>query len=160
MSEKKALLIENSRKFHLLVTRSVYAIILVHRHLFQHLQKMPRSVFIQRHAFHLVNPSPKPLITSFAALTTAVGLALHFHGYTVGFETALCGLSGLLLSIFLWWQDIVDEGSFEGVHTNIVQLSLRYGMILFILSEIMFFFAFFWAFFASSLTPAVEIGNI
>jgi heme/copper-type cytochrome/quinol oxidase subunit 3 len=121
---------------------------------------MPQSVFIQRHAFHLVDPSAKPILTSFAALTIVVGLTLHFHGYIAGFETALCGLVGVLFSMFFWWQDIVDEGSFEGSHTNIVQLGLRYGMILFILSEIMFFFAFFWAFFASSLTPTIEIGNI
>jgi heme/copper-type cytochrome/quinol oxidase subunit 3 len=48
----------------------------------------------------------------------------------------------------------------EGQHTNIVQLGLRYGMLLFIVSEIMFFFAFFWAFFAAALAPVIEIGSI
>jgi len=54
----------------------------------------------------------------------------------------------------------VRESTFEGHHTNIVQLGLRYGMLLFIVSEVMFFFAFFWAFFASALAPVIEIGSI
>jgi len=121
---------------------------------------MKKSYYIQRHAFHLVDPSPMPFLTSFAALSLFVGAVMYFHGYTAGLETSLFGLIGVLLCMFLWWRDITREGSFEGSHTNIVQLGLRYGMILFILSEVMFFFAFFWAFFASSLTPTIEIGNI
>ena len=41
-----------------------------------------------------------------------------------------------------------------------VEHNLRMGMILFIVSEIMFFFAFFWAFFHSSMAPAIEIGGV
>lgn len=119
-----------------------------------------KSYYVQRHAFHLVDPSSMPILTSFAALTLLVGSTMYFHGYTGGFETALLGLLGVLGCMFLWWRDITREGSFEGYHTNIVQLGLRYGMILFIVSEVMFFFAFFWAFFSASLTPTIEIGNI
>ncbi len=61
---------------------------------------------------------------------------------------------------FVWWRDVVRESTYEGHHTFVVQLGLRYGMILFIVSEVMFFSAFFWAFFHSSLAPTVEIGAI
>jgi cytochrome c oxidase subunit 3 len=62
--------------------------------------------------------------------------------------------------MFLWWRDITREAVFEGAHTGIVQLGLRYGVILFIVSEVMFFFAFFWGFFHSSLSPVYNLGNI
>lgn len=101
-----------------------------------------------------------PLITASAVLTMTVGGVMYFHGYSFGFPTLVFGLLCVLLCMFLWWRDIVAEGTLEGQHTNIVQLGLRYGMILFIVSEVMFFFGFFWAFFAASLTPTIEIGNI
>jgi heme/copper-type cytochrome/quinol oxidase subunit 3 len=89
-----------------------------------------------------------------------VGAILFMHGHFLGFETFIFGFIAVALCMALWWRDVVSEATFEGHHTNIVQLGLRYGMILFIVSEVMFFFAFFWAFFASSLTPTIEIGNI
>jgi len=85
---------------------------------------------------------------------------MYFHGFNGGFETLLFGFVGVLSCMLLWWRDVVREGTLEGHHTGIVQLGLRYGMILFIVSEVMFFFAFFWAFFAASLAPTIEIGNI
>jgi len=114
----------------------------------------------QRHAFHLVDPSVMPLLQSISALTLVTGGTMYFHGYLGGFETILFGLISTLICMFLWWRDVVREGYLEGQHTNIVQLGLRYGMLLFIASEVMFFFAFFWAFFAASLAPTVEIGTI
>lgn len=118
------------------------------------------STFTQRHAFHLVDPSVMPLITSLSALTLTTGSVLYFHGYQFGLQTTFFGLLCVLTCMFVWFRDIVREGTLEGHHTNIVQLGLRYGMILFIVSEVMFFFAFFWAFFAASLAPTIEIGNI
>lgn len=115
---------------------------------------------IQRHAFHLVDFSVMPILTAFSAMVLAIGVTMYFHGYTFGFQSTVFGLFSVFICMFVWWRDITREGCFEGHHTNIVQLGLRYGMILFIVSEIMFFFAFFWAFFASSLTPTIEIGNI
>jgi cytochrome c oxidase subunit 3 len=85
---------------------------------------------------------------------------MYMNGYLGGFETMLFGLFSLLTCMFLWWRDVIREGTLEGHHTNIVQLGLRYGMLLFIASEVMFFFAFFWAFFAASLAPTIEIGTI
>jgi len=114
----------------------------------------------QRHAFHLVDPSVMPFLTSVSALTLVIGGSMYFHGYVLGIETTFFGLISMLVCMFLWWRDVVREGYLEGHHTNIVQLGLRYGMLLFIASEVMFFFAFFWAFFAASLAPTIEIGTV
>ena len=62
--------------------------------------------------------------------------------------------------MYVWWRDIVREGTLEGQHTTLVQLGRRFGMILFIVSEVMFFFAFFWAFFWASLAPTPDIGSV
>lgn len=70
------------------------------------------------------------------------------------------GLVLVVLLMIIWWRDVIREATFEGHHTLVVQKGLRYGMLLFIVSEIMFFFAFFWAFFHSSLAPTIEIGSI
>lgn len=118
------------------------------------------SHFTQRHAYHLVNPSIMPLLTSTSALCLLVSSTAFMHGFSMGLELLLFSMFSVAFCMALWWRDVVSEGSFEGHHTNIVQVGLRYGMILFIVSEVMFFFAFFWAFFASSLTPTIEIGNI
>ena len=101
----------------------------------------------QRHPFHLVDPSPWPLLSSTMAFTMVSGGVMWFHGYSLGGWTLAFGGSGVLFTMYTWWRDIVREASFEGWHTNLVQLGMRYGMMLFICSEVMFFFAFFWAFF-------------
>lgn len=118
------------------------------------------SKLSQRHAFHLVDPSIMPLITSISSLIVVCGMSMYFHGYLGGVETTIFGLVSVLSCMFLWWRDVIREGTLEGHHTNIVQLGLRYGMLLFIASEVMFFFAFFWAFFAASLAPTIEIGSM
>ena len=114
----------------------------------------------QKHPFHLVDPSPSPLTASIGAFCWLSGTAMYLHGYVGGLFTCLLGLSMVLYTMFTWWKDIVREGTFEGHHTSMVQIGLRFGMILFIVSEVMFFFAFFWAFFHSSLAPVPEIGSI
>ena len=114
----------------------------------------------QRHTFHLVDPSPWPLVASIGALTITNGAVLYFHSYENGGWILILGFILIIYSMIVWWRDVIREATFEGHHTNIVQKGLRYGMILFIVSEIMFFFAFFWAFFHSSLAPTVEIGSI
>ena len=113
-----------------------------------------------RHPFHIVKASPWPFLTSIAVFTTAVGAALYMHYFSLGKSLLFFGFSFLLLCAWSWWRDVIIEGTYQGAHTRLVQKGLRYGMLLFILSEIMFFFAFFWAFFHSSLAPAMEIGFI
>jgi cytochrome c oxidase subunit 3 len=114
----------------------------------------------RRHPFHLVDPSPWPLISSLAALACTVGGVMYMHSFTGGGALLGSGLVMLLYAMSLWWRDVIRESTFEGHHTEQVQLGLRYGFVLFIASEVMFFLAFFWAFFHSSLEPSVELGAI
>lgn len=111
----------------------------------------------QTHAYHIVNPSPWPLTGAFSALLLTSGLVIWFH-YN---STTLLSL-GLLantLTIYQWWRDIIREGTYQGHHTPIVQKGLRYGIILFIVSEVFFFAGFFWAFYHSSLVPTHDLGG-
>jgi cytochrome c oxidase subunit 3 len=113
-----------------------------------------------KHSFHLVDPSPWPLVAAFSSLFLTFGSVLFFHGYIGGYYSLLYGFIMILLVMSFWWRDVVREGTFEGQHTKSVQQGLRLGMLLFILSEIMFFFAFFWAFFHSSFNPSPAIGGV
>nr|WCH57635.1 cytochrome c oxidase subunit 3 [Hypnea wynnei] len=115
---------------------------------------------IQRHPFHLVDPSPWPFVASLCAFSCAISGVLYMHAYINGSYLLFISFIFLLIAMFVWWRDVVRESTLEGHHTGIVQRGLRYGVILFIVSEVLFFFAFFWAFFHSSLAPAVEIGTI
>lgn len=110
--------------------------------------------------YHLVSPSPWPLVASFSALVVTTGAVLDFHSFVFGGVVLSLGLLMLCYTLVVWWRDILRESTFSGAHTKSVQSGLRVGMILFILSEIMFFLAFFWAYFHSSLAPTVELGSI
>lgn len=109
-----------------------------------------------RQPFHLVEYRPWPLTSSLGAFTLAIGLARWFHGY--GMSCFLIAITLIIISIYQWWRDVVREGTYMGHHTSPVAVGLRWGIILFITSEVIFFFAFFWAFFHSSLSPTPEIG--
>lgn len=115
-----------------------------------------KNLLLQPGPFHLVEPSPWPLTGAIGALTTAIGLAIWFHKETI--LGLYLGLLLIILTILQWWRDVVREGTFLGFHTKRVVKGLRYGIILFILSEVLFFFAFFWAFFHRRLAPTPEIG--
>nr|QDI93925.1 cytochrome c oxidase subunit III [Tuxedo bicinctus]QDI93938.1 cytochrome c oxidase subunit III [Tuxedo bicinctus]QDI93951.1 cytochrome c oxidase subunit III [Tuxedo bicinctus] len=110
------------------------------------------------HPFHLVDYSPWPLTGSIGALTLVSGMVMWFHKFNINMLSL--GLVILLMTMYQWWRDITREGTFQGKHTVKVVNGLKLGMILFIISEILFFISFFWAFFHSSLAPAVEIGMI
>lgn len=114
----------------------------------------------QKHPFHLVDPSPWPLVTSTAVFFIITGATCFFHNFPGGGFFCALGLCFVIMSIAIWWRDVIREGSFEGQHTSVVQLGLRFGMILFIVSEVIFFFAFFWAFFWASLAPTPEVGSV
>nr|YP_009671924.1 cytochrome c oxidase subunit III [Strahlaxius plectrorhynchus]QCX31784.1 cytochrome c oxidase subunit 3 [Strahlaxius plectrorhynchus] len=108
------------------------------------------------HAFHLVDMSPWPLTGSLSALMLTTGLVKWFHQYNI--DLLILGVLSTILTMVQWWRDVVREGTYQGLHTSVVVNGLRWGMILFIVSELLFFFSFFWAFFHSSLAPTVEIG--
>ena len=110
------------------------------------------------HDYHLVDPSPWPAVGALAAFTLAIGLVMYM--YDMGVWLMVIGLVGVGYTMVVWWRDVIREGEFQGHHTPIVQLGLRYGMVLFIASEVMFFVAWFWAFFNASLFPTEQMGNI
>lgn len=118
------------------------------------------ELHVKRHPFHLVDPSPWPLFGSLSSFIMIIGGVLYMHSYENGGITFLLGLSLLLYTMFVWWRDIVREATYQGHHTKEVQTGLRYGVLLFIVSEVMFFSAFFWAFFHASLAPNIEIGSV
>jgi cytochrome c oxidase subunit 3 len=70
------------------------------------------------------------------------------------------GILLLGLSLTGWFYDIIQEATHQGHHTDAVQQNISLGMALFILSEAMFFFSFFWAFFHYSLSPSIWIGGV
>ena len=113
------------------------------------------------HDYHLVNPSPWPLVGSIFAFLTAVGLIMWMKGMTIlglklGGLTLGIGIAGILYVMAAWWYDVIHEAE-TGDHTRIVQISHRYGMLLFIASEVMFFVAWFWAYFDASLFSSEAI---
>ncbi|RST29572.1 cytochrome c oxidase subunit 3 [Sphingomonas ginkgonis] len=107
----------------------------------------------KNHQYHILPPSAWPLIGSFSALALTGGGVMWMHSNPYGKFVLLLGLIGVLATMFSWWSDVIKEAH-AGDHTPIVQLHLRYGMILFIASEVMFFLAWFWAFFDASLFPS------
>ncbi len=106
------------------------------------------------HDYHLVKPSPWPLIGSLAAMIFTAGIVVWVKGAfglpKGAWWVSAVGLFGILLTMFCWWSDVITE-SREGDHTPVVSIGLRYGMILFIASEVMFFVAWFWVFFEMAL---------
>ncbi len=113
-----------------------------------------------KHPYHLVEPSPWPIVGGGSALALFGGAVLWIHGVT-GPYISIAGFLGLLFTMYVWWRDVIREAEHEGYHNKVVQLGLRYGMTLFIASEVMFFAAFFWAFFDSALfgEGGVQVGE-
>lgn len=112
----------------------------------------------KKHPFHILAASPWPFFTGISCLYLLLGFVFWMHAYMFGGLLSVVGLVLLTLSMILWFRDIIRESTFEGCHTKRVQLGLRIGMVLFIISEIMFFISFFWAFFHFSLSPSVFVG--
>nr|WHL46544.1 cytochrome c oxidase subunit 3 [Chionarctia nivea] len=108
------------------------------------------------HPFHLVDYSPWPLTGAIGVLTLVTGMIKWFHNFNM--SLLILGYFIIILTMYQWWRDICREGTLQGKHTILVTKGLRWGMILFIVSEVFFFLSFFWAFFHSSLSPNIEIG--
>ncbi len=113
-----------------------------------------------KHDYHLVNPSPYPLIGSIAATVMAMGGVTWMKGlFGLPEGTSwlfFLGLAGVLFTMVGWWRDVVREAN-QGDHTPVVSIGLRYGMVLFIASEVMFFVAWFWMFFEMALFPEARV---
>jgi len=122
--------------------------------------KSPGFLMAQAFPFHLVDPSPWPFVASVGAFCATSGGVMFMHGFRNGGLVLSLGLILIIYAMFVWWRDVIREGTFQGHHTFAVQDGLRSGMILFIVSEVMFFLGFFWAFFHSSLAPSIDLGLI
>jgi cytochrome c oxidase subunit 3 len=116
-----------------------------------------------KHDYHLVDPSPWPVVGSAFAFLMMVGAVFWMHKDYAGFFGLpvagtpwifLVGLAGVLYTMASWWRDVIQESVVKGNHTPVVKLHLRYGMLLFIASEVMFFVAWFWAYFNAAIFHA------
>ncbi|MBI1300743.1 MAG: cytochrome c oxidase subunit 3 [Alphaproteobacteria bacterium] len=125
------------------------------------------------HPYHLVNPSIWPLLSACAGGLFATGAVMYMHdvhlfadpengveGIKVGLNGLYAGLVAILLCMFFWWRDVIHESVTEKAHNPITEVGLRYGMALFIASEVMFFVAFFWAYFNAAFYPTEQIGYV
>ncbi len=110
----------------------------------------------KNHDYHILPPAITPLVGATSALVMALGAVAWMHPSEMGSwggTAFILGVLGVLGTMFMWWTDVIREAH-AGDHTPVVQLHLRYGMILFIASEVMFFVGWFWAFFDFSLFPS------
>ena len=117
------------------------------------------------HPYHIVRPSIWPLAGSLAGGIFAMGMVLFMHGVEVlgmkpGLWGPIVGVLSIILVMFFWWKDVLYEAVTEKVHSEIAMIGMRYGMALFIASEVMFFVAFFWAFFAAAFYPTEAVGYV
>lgn len=125
------------------------------------------------HPYHILRPSIWPLLGALAGGLLATGALMYMHdvslfadpaqgepGMKVGLKGVFLGLFAVLFVMFGWWRDVIHEAVAEKAHTPIAVIGMRYGMSLFIASEVMFFVAFFWAFFDSAFYPKEAIGFV
>jgi cytochrome c oxidase subunit 3 len=111
----------------------------------------------KNHDYHILQPSIWPLMGAFGAFVMLSGAVLFFHDN--GPWLLLIGLGIVLYTMYSWWSDVIRE-SRVGDHTPVVQLSLRYGVIMFIASEVFFFAAWFWSFFKHAMYPMDAVGGV
>lgn len=109
----------------------------------------------KNHDYHILAPSPWPLLGAGSAFIMFFGAVLWFGG-TAPWMFYI-GFAGVLYTMYAWWSDVVVE-SHSGDHTPVVQIGLRYAVIMFIVSEVFFFLAWFWMFFKHALYP-MEMGS-
>lgn len=112
----------------------------------------------QNHPFHIISPSPWPLLVGIRTIRTLIGTILWVCTNSIYLLIVRVFLLTFLAR--LWWRDVSRERSLQGCHSNQVTLGLRRGILLFIVSEIFFFISFFWTFFHSRLAPNLELGGV
>nr|YP_010137121.1 cytochrome c oxidase subunit 3 [Tylopilus plumbeoviolaceoides]QWM97160.1 cytochrome c oxidase subunit 3 [Tylopilus plumbeoviolaceoides] len=121
---------------------------------------MIKSHNFQFFPYHLVEISPWPLVLSFALLNLTIGAVMYMQGYYSGDLILELGFILTLGGMAFWFRDVGNEATLGGHHTKQVKKGLEIGFILFVISEIFAFLSIFWAFFHSSLSPAIEIGGV
>lgn len=118
------------------------------------------SYYSQKFPYHLVDSSPWPLLVSYSMLSLTVGAVMSMQLIRRGVSLFLSGLNLTTSGMFLWFKDVTIEGTYQGWHTKEVKNGLIIGVALFIVSEAFAFLSVFWAFFHSSLSPAIEMGGM
>nr|AOY39117.1 cytochrome c oxidase subunit 3 [Chelonarium sp. BMNH 840450] len=111
----------------------------------------------KNHPYHLVEPSPWPILGALSVTSMLAGMAKWFHKFNN--DLLLISTITTMFIMYQWWRDVTRESTIQGHHTMKVSSGMKWGMILFITSEVLFFMSFFWSFFHSSLTPTIEIGE-
>nr|AZL93430.1 cytochrome c oxidase subunit 3 [Platygaster sp. ZJUH_2016029] len=109
------------------------------------------------HPFHLVTWSPWPFLISISLMNIMMSMILKMN-----FNLSIymwMSMTTLLLCSYQWWRDVIRESTFQGFHNKYITLHLNKGMLMFIISEILFFFSFFWSFFHMMLSPSINIGS-
>ena len=110
----------------------------------------------KNHDYHILQPSIWPLLAALSAFILLFGAVLYFHEY--GMAVMLIGFLAVLYCMYGWWSEVITESK-VGDHTPVVTIGLRYAVIMFIASEVMFFVAWFWTFFKHAMYPMDAIGN-
>lgn len=113
----------------------------------------------RKHLFHILDFSPWPLVAALGGFFLLSGLTFYMHRIYFGGYFVILGFVILLFTIFFWFKEIIEEAAYYGHHTIAVRAGIRFGFLLFIISEIMLFLGFFWAFFHSSLCPSILLGS-
>lgn len=111
------------------------------------------------HPWHLVSISPWPFYVSFAILFVVLGFVRYLHFFSSGLLTFCIAIVFVFCFLLFWWRDVIRE-SILGYHSPQVKFSLRFGFVLFIASEVMFFFGIFWTLFYYKLSPEIQIGIV
>lgn len=110
----------------------------------------------------MVEESPWPILISLA-VSFLLGSTVNFFNIFFNYNETIILLFAFILVLAimsLWFGDIINESTFRGFYTTYVQKNITSGMILFLVSEAMFFFSFFWSFFHYSLNPSIHIGGV
>nr|QQO80805.1 cytochrome c oxidase subunit 3 [Cryptophyllium westwoodii] len=108
--------------------------------------------------YHLVEISPWPVMAAMSTMLTMMGALTMFQQKST--TMMIAGMIMTMMVITQWWRDVIRESTLMGLHTKLVIIGLKWGMITFIISELMFFLSFFWTFFHSSLSPTIQVGSI
>ncbi|MBF8247188.1 MAG: cytochrome c oxidase subunit 3 [Rickettsia sp.] len=113
----------------------------------------------KKHQFHLVDPSPWPILVSFALLFCAIGFIFYIHDLRIGKYLLPISCISLFITLFLWWRDVIQEGQ-NGHHSEVVKAGLKIGIIIFFISETFLFASFFATYFFSKINPVVILDGI
>jgi len=125
----------------------------------QNNESVLKTINYQAHPYHMVSPSPWPILTSANLWTLTASAALTMHMFSNLSNIFFISLFIVMYSFALWFRDVIAEATYSGNHTLAVQKGINIGVALFIVSEVFFFLAIFWAFFHSGISPDVEIGS-